>query len=299
MRLPPLRSPLRTLCQVTDATWRGAAALSTVGPVRRSESGVVAPTEFASRDPLPRRGELRPALPEAVAARARRDVSGREGREGGREAADPDGRRAARPHPARSPRRAADRRAGDGRGRDRRRPGPLDHIAPGAPARDEAARLRPRLRRDGDDDGDVLQPAVARAPLPPRHAAAADRQVPGSARVPGQRARRDGRGRRGGGGHGDLPGLRGPVVGADRGARPRAPGDDARRARAAAGADPRAGAAPGPRRGARRRPLRRPGGRPPAARVRRAPAAADRAPAPPRAAPRGRAGRRARRRRAR
>ena len=51
--------------------------------------------------------------------------------------------------------------------------------------------------------------------------------------------------------------------------------------------------------GARRRALRRPGGRPPPARVRRVPAAADRAPAPPRAAPRGRARRRARRRRAR
>ena len=40
--------------------------------------------------------------------------------------------------------------------------------------------------------------------------------------------------------------------------------------------------------GARRRALRRPGGRPPPARVRRVPAAADRAPAPPRAPPRGR-----------
>ena len=44
-------------------------------------------------------------------------------------------------------------------------------LAPGAPARDEAAGRGDGRRRDRRDEGDVLQPAVARAQLPARHAA--------------------------------------------------------------------------------------------------------------------------------
>ena len=43
------------------------------------------------------------------------------------------------------------------------RRGALDHLPPGPPARDEAARRGDRRRRDRRDEGDVLQPAVARA----------------------------------------------------------------------------------------------------------------------------------------
>ena len=59
---------------------------------------------------------------------------------------------------------------------------------PGAPARDAAAGRGRRRRRDRRDEGDVLQPAVARAQVPAGHAADAARQVPGPQPLP-RRAR--------------------------------------------------------------------------------------------------------------
>ena len=58
------------------------------------------------------------------------------------------------------------RRAAARRDRDGARRGALDPTPPGAPARDEAARRGDRRRRDRRDEGDVLQPAVARPALP-------------------------------------------------------------------------------------------------------------------------------------
>ena len=208
---------------------------------------------------------------------------------------------AARPHPARSPRRAHDRRAG-ARTRSRRSSSRCCSIT-SRPVRRRGMKPLVEARvadETGHDDGHVLQPAVARAPLPARHAAAADRQV-----------------------------ARPPRAASASTSTPR-PASWSRRARTWRPTRPREGLTsvqiaalvhehratmrdvlePLPARirvlerlpdrcgGARRRALRRPGGRPPAARVRRVPAAADRAAAPPRAPPRGRARGRAGRRRA-
>ena len=147
--------------------------------------------------------------------------------------------------------------------------------------------------------GHVLQPAVARAQVPARHAAAAAGQVRGPQPLPRAVPRRDRRGRRRGGVRGrDLSGDRRAVLDADPRARARAAGRGTRRARAAARADARQRPAARPAGRARRRALRRPRGRAPAAGLRRAAAGADRAPAPPRAAPRGGARRRRSSRRA-
>ena len=70
-------------------------------------------------------------------------------------------------------------------------------LAPGAPARHEAARRGRRGRRDGDHEGDVLQPAVAGAQVPPGHAADAPGQVPGAQPLPGPVPRADDASRRG------------------------------------------------------------------------------------------------------
>ena len=58
-----------------------------------------------------------------------------------------------------------------GRDGDGARRGALHPVAPGAAPRDEAARRRDRGGRHRAHGGDVLQPAVARAPLPARDAA--------------------------------------------------------------------------------------------------------------------------------
>ena len=80
---------------------------------------------------------------------------------------------------------------GAGRGGDGRRRGALDPSRPGPPARDEAARRGDRRRRDRDHEGDVLQPAVARAQVPPGDAADAAGQVPGPQPLPGAVPRAD------------------------------------------------------------------------------------------------------------
>ena len=255
--------------------------------------GGVPPTAFTTAEPLTD-DELRAAGPPRYPRPSRLatplEVTPGQGRRRGRAARAGDGRRPARAPPARPPERAHDRRAGDGRGRDRDRRGPLDHQPPRAQARDEAARDRRRRRRDRHDGGDVLQPAVAAAQVRARHAAAAERQVPGPQPLPRAVPRRDGRGgRRRRGGHGDLPGHGRALDDAD----PRAGAPVARRRAGVDGAAARAAArdraAARPRRGARRRALRRPRGRPAPARLRGAAARADRAAAPPRAAPGGRA----------
>ena len=69
-----------------------------------------------------------------------------------------------------------------------------------APARDEAAGGGRGGRRDRDDEGDVLQPAVAGAQVPAGHAAAAAGQVPGPQPLPRAVPRADRRGRRRGAG---------------------------------------------------------------------------------------------------
>ena len=235
---------------------------------------------------------LRPALPEAVPARPA-EVPGEKAEKARKKLGSttsatllehiPRDRRAA-PHARRTDAR---------RDRDRRRRGPLDHEPAGAPARHEADGRGARRRRDGHDAGDVLQPAVARAPLPARHAAAAD----GQARAAATRGfvviehAETGEQVATGEDMATYPasdGLTSVQIAALAHEHRRGP----RRARAAPGPHPGARTPPGPLGGARRRPLRRPGGRPTPAGLRRVPAAADRAAAPPRAAPRGRPRRR-------
>ena len=189
--------------------WRPTAPRSSCRAAgSRRGGGSCPPSSRPQSSGVPRRGPHRlrhqrsaarttgrAALPAALAAGRAAQAAGREGGEGGR-AARPEHRRGpARARPARPPRRAHDRRAGDRRDRHRRRRGAHDQEPARAPARDEAARRGARGRRDRHDGRDVLQPAVAGAPLPAGHAAAADRQVPGPARLPRQRARRDRRAR--------------------------------------------------------------------------------------------------------
>ena len=140
--------------------------------VRRRErhDGRVAapPFAFASSDPLGE-DELRVARwPRPSPARRPARADARARREGRRAARAPDRRRPARAPAPRPLRGAHDRRARHRRGRHRRRRGALDHVAAGAPARHEAAGRGDRRRPDRDHEGDVLQPAVARAPLPAR-----------------------------------------------------------------------------------------------------------------------------------
>ena len=83
-----------------------------------------------------------------------------------------------------------------GRDGDGRRRGALDHLAPV-----RRRGMRPlveavRRRRDRADEGDVLQPAVARAQVPAGHAADAPRQVRGAQPLPRRSPRADGGGRR-------------------------------------------------------------------------------------------------------
>ena len=92
-----------------------------------------------------------------------------------------DRRRPARAPAARRRRGAHDRRAAPSETATVARRGALDHAPAGAPARDAAARRGRRRRRDRRDEGDVLQPAVARSQLPAGDAAGAARQVPGRA----------------------------------------------------------------------------------------------------------------------
>ena len=264
-------------------------------PPRASPSPACRRPPFATAEPLARRRAARrrpAALPAAVAARRRRWRSRRAPAAKGAERLGlhtvgdllehlPRDRQAAR----------TIARARDRRDRDGRRRGALDHAPPGAPARDEAARRGRRRRRDRHDEGDVLQPAVARAQATgPGTRLLLQGKYQGRNRfrvaVPRRRpARRSARG----GEMATYPATEGlsstqilALVRERRGAR-------AGGARAAAGAAARARAAARPRRRARRRALRRPRGRPPPARLRGAAAAPDRAAAPARAAPRGRA----------
>src|SRR5215210_5070173 len=232
----------------------------------------------------------RPApLPAALAA-GRRAAGGAGPRGQGRGAARAaDGRRPARAPPARPAGGAHDRPARDRRDRDGGRAGALDHEPVRPHAQDEAARGGGRGRRDRRDEGDVLQPAVARAQVPPRDAAAAPGQVPGPQPLPRLLPRPDGRGGWRRGGDGDLSGHRGALVDADPRAGARVAQRQPGRARAAARPAARARAPARPRRGARRRALRRSRGRAPPARVRGADAAPDRAVAPARAPAGGRA----------
>src|SRR4051812_41148842 len=121
------------------------------------------------RQPKPLARGWRAALPAAVAAGRAARARAREGREGGAAARAVRRGRPARAHPARPPRGpdAARSRARGGR-HDRRR-GAVDQEPPGAPARDEADGGGARGGRDGHDQRDVLQPALARAPLQTRH----------------------------------------------------------------------------------------------------------------------------------
>ena len=147
----------------------------------------------------------------------------------------------------------------------------------------------------GHDEGDVLQPAVARAQVPAGDAAAAAGQVPGPQPLPRLVPRAD---RRGGRQLGDematypaTDGLSSTQILALarqwRGAAFETLEPLPARLRAIERLPDRAAALD-------RRPLRRPRGRAPPARVRGADAAPDRAAAPPRPPPRGRARRAAR-----
>ena len=101
---------------------------------------------------------------------------------------------------ARPPRGPGGGRARARRQRHRGRPGQEHLLAVGPPARDAAAGRGDGGRRDRGDEGDVLQPALARAALPGRDAAGPARQVRGAPPIPGPGPRADGRrGRRGAG----------------------------------------------------------------------------------------------------
>ena len=166
-------------------------------------------------------------------------------------------------------------------------------LAPGPPARDEAARGGDRRRRDGDHEGDVLQPAVARAQVPARDAADAPGQVPGPQRASGCSSTRRRASRRARAAT-SRPTRR--PRGSRRRRSPRWCASTATRCATSSSRCPPGCARPGgwPDRPARARPPRtsatsEAGPRP--ARLRGAAAAPARAAAPPRAAPRGRAGR--------
>ena len=142
---------------------------------------------------------LRPAALSPPPRGARRTAGRQAGARGeGRGAARAaHGRRPARAPPARPVRGADGRAARPGRDGDGRRRGALHHLARGAPARDAAARGGGRRRRERADEGDVLQPAVARAQVPAGHAADAPRQVRGAEPLPRPVRTRRRRGRRG------------------------------------------------------------------------------------------------------
>ena len=155
-------------------------------------------TAFASSRPLgPDGAERCPgALSAPLAAGAPAEAPGRgEGRAGRADARAADRRRSVRA-PAAGPSRRARRRRADRRGDgDGRRRGSVDLQPAGAPARDAAVGGGDGRRRDRDDEGDVLQPAVARLPLPGRHPADAARQVRVAQPLPGAGTRDHRRGR--------------------------------------------------------------------------------------------------------
>ena len=154
-------------------------------------------TRFATREPFADgellEAEVRYPRPSVLA----QPLDGHAKRlEGAGQARAGDRRRPARAPAARPPRGALAGRAGDRRAGHGRRRGPLDPLAPRAPARDEADGRCHRRRRLGLAAGHVLQPALARAPLPAGHAARAPRQ-PRQARLQGLEPRRHA------GGHGE------------------------------------------------------------------------------------------------
>ena len=208
------------------------------------------------------------------------------------EALGPDhGRGPARPHPARLRRGAHDRRARARRDGDGHRRGPLDQLAPGAPARHEAAGRGRGQRRHRRHEGHLLQPAVAQGPVQGRDAAHAGRQVPGRQPLPRQQPRAHRRGGRRRGGRLAVPRDQGHHLDADPRRRARAPRRRRRRGRAAARRAARRRAPARPPGGDGRRALRRPRGRPRAAGLRRAARRPGRAAAPARRAPRHAGGR--------
>ncbi len=187
----------------------GAAAALRLRRDRAAERGAARRRAWSAPRPAPLREALR--LHERQGARGRRDARHR------------DRRRPARAPPARPPRGARRRGALAGRAGDRRRRGPLDRLAPGAPARDAADRRGRRRRRDRADEGRVLQPAVARAPLPGGDAARPARHVRRPQPLPRHLARADGRGRRRRRPGRPLSGHRRALLDADPRARARAP----------------------------------------------------------------------------
>ena len=181
-----------------------------------------------------------------------------------------------------------------GRAGDRRRRGPRRSArARCAGAACGRSSRRPSPTRPADE-GRVLQPAVARAQVPARHAARAARQVPRRATASASartRRRREARGAAEGevAHYPATDGITSTQILALVATTATRSRDVAR---AAARAPARRRAAARPARGAVRRARRRPRGRPPAPGLRRAAARPARPAAPPRAPPRGAARRR-------
>ena len=196
-----------------------------VGPRRRSQSAGVGPTEFASRDPLPDEARFAPRYPKPSRLNLELRFPGEKAEKAG-EKLGLDDVGALLDHIP----------------RDRRAARTLAELTP-----DETATVvvevrsitsRPVRRRGmkplvearvADETGTMPvtffnQPWLERR-YRPGHAAAADRQArrAAAARLRRHRARRDRRAGDHRRGHGDLPGLRRAVVGADRGAGARAP----------------------------------------------------------------------------